>query len=119
MDGKVVTMVRNFRNGEQWDVVVLKHGDIRTIQKSLREFNKEVLEESLRDACDLLASYAGIYESRTERICELAMFLASKRILDVRTVYDEFLRTKIWMTRQGYAEAPDEPEEKEEQQFRD
>ena len=97
--GGALTIIRNFRNGHGWDSVVLGSDDIDEIQKKLREFNKGVLEESMRDAKDLLASYTGPYEARTKHICELGMFLASKRIVDIRTVYEEFLRTKIWIAR--------------------
>jgi len=97
--GDALTIIRNFRNGHGWESVVLGDSEITEIQKKLREFNRTVLEESLRDASELLASYAGPYEARTERICELAMFLASKRTVDMRTAYEEFLRTKIWIAR--------------------
>ncbi len=101
MDGEVVTMVRNFRKGDSWESVILNFSDVQKIQRKIRELNKGILEESLRDATNLLASYAGPYESRTGRLTQLAMFLASKRIVDIRTTYEEFLRSKIWRARDG------------------
>ena len=114
MDGEVVTMVRNFRKGDGWESVILNYADIQKIQRKTRELNKGILEESLRDATKLLASYAGPYESRTQRLCQLAMFLASKRIVDIRTTYEEFLRSKIWRARDsnnGYSEGPQQSSE--------
>lgn len=104
MDGKFLTMVRNFKSEQGWESVGLSSDDIKQIQENLREFNKDVLEDSLRDAGELLARYPSIYERRPDGMCQLAMFLASKRILDVRTVYGEFLKTKIWLARQANGE---------------
>jgi|GEM_PF-6033400 len=99
MDASLLTMVRNYRSERGWSSVVLSSEDAKEIQQRLRESNAWVLAESMKDATEILASYAGPYESRTERICQLAMFLASKRIVDVRTACEEFLRAKIWEAR--------------------
>ena len=99
MDESLLTMVRNYRSERGWGSVVLSSDDVKEIQQKLRESNASALAESMRDATEILASYAGPYENRTERICQLAMFLASKRIVDVKTVCEEFLRAKIWEAR--------------------
>jgi hypothetical protein len=58
-----------------------------------------VLKESMQDAHEVVRPFCGLYEARTERICELAMFLASKRVIDSRTAYEELLRLKVWAAR--------------------
>jgi hypothetical protein len=85
----VVPFIRNFRNGSGWESVNLSGQDIEAIQQRIRQFNAAVLKESMQDAQEVVRPLCGLYEARTERICELAMFLAGSRVIDSRTAYDE------------------------------
>lgn len=103
MQTKTWTVVRNFKNGNGWESVVLAADDVGFIQQKLREFNREVMAQSLADAADLLKPFVGPHEARMVHIRELADFLASRRTLDARTAHEEFLRTKIWAARHEHA----------------
>lgn len=98
-DTSVVPLLRNFRNGHGWETVVLRSEDVDAIQQRIRQFNLGVLKESMEDAHEAVRPFCGVYEARTERIAQLAMFLASKRTIDSKTACEEFLRLKVWAAR--------------------
>lgn len=97
-----LALVRNYRNGGgRWETFIAPYGDTRAMQEAVREHNKQVVAESLKDASEALAGYFGPFERRAEQLVSLATFLASKRVVTVDRVVDEWLNLKVWEARQN------------------
>lgn len=69
------------------------------MQSVIRQVNRDIVEESLYDACDLTARFGTLYRGRVDKIFHVAKFLASKRNIDARTAYEEFARQQTWIAR--------------------
>lgn len=100
----VLSVIRNFRNGNGWEAVTLELGELEQIQLSLRKFNRGVVEESLADAQELLGGRLSPFDDRAGAVSQLAVFMASQRTVNVRTALEEYLKAKIHFARRNHEE---------------
>ena len=91
----VPVAVKNYRTDLGWQQATITSIEDPMIQREVRRRNNETVAEALRDARVLLAE-AGVRDAvAAQRVADLALFLAERRIIHVSRIYDEYLTAKI------------------------
>jgi hypothetical protein len=92
--------IRNYRTQNGWTQAVITIVEDALIQSEVRKRNNEVMQEAIADAKQLL-SESGLRNAVTpQRVADLALFLAERRILHISRIYDEYLTLKVSRERQ-------------------
>jgi len=92
---RVPVAVKNYRTDLGWQQATITSIEDAMIQSEVRRRNNETVSEALRDAKVLLTE-AGVRDAVTaERVADLGLFLAERRIIHVSRIYDEYLTAKI------------------------
>ena len=87
--------VKNYRTELGWQQATITSIEDAMIQSEVRRRNNETVAEALRDARALLAD-SGVRDAvAAQRVADLALFLAERRIIHVSRIYDEYLTAKI------------------------
>jgi hypothetical protein len=98
---EAISFVRNFRSGSGWETTSITEEESNTLQEQLRKLNNQIYEGCLRDAHEMLKRFIVPYSNPMPQIQQAADRLFKKRTIHSLTAYQEFLKAKVQMLRNG------------------
>ena len=98
---EAISFVRNFRNRNGWETTSITEEESNTLQEQLRKMNNQIYEECVRDAHEMLKRFIVAYSNPLAQIQQAADRLFEKRAIHSLTAYQEFLKAKVQMLRNG------------------
>jgi hypothetical protein len=98
---EAISFVRNFRNRNGWETTSITDEEHSSIQGKLRELNNAIYEQCLLDAHSALKRFIVAYSNPLPQIQQAADRLFEKRAIHSLTAYQEFLKAKVQMLRNG------------------
>ena len=98
---EAISFVRNFRSGNGWETTSISEEEHTSIQEKLRELNNAIYEQCLLDAHSALKRFIAPYSNPLPQIQQAADRLFEKRAIHSLTAYQEFLKAKVQMLRNG------------------
>jgi hypothetical protein len=98
---EAISFVRNFRNGYGWETTSITEEESNTLQEQPRKMNNQIYEECVRDAHEMLKRFIVAYSNPMLQIQQTADRLFEKRAIHSLTAYQEFLKAKVQMLRNG------------------
>jgi hypothetical protein len=98
---EAISFVRNFMNRNGWETTNITEEESNTLQAKLRELNNRIYSEALNDAHEMLKRFIVAYSNPLPQIQQAADRLFEKRAIHSLTAYQEFLKAKVQMLRNG------------------
>jgi len=98
---EAISFIKNFRNGYGWETTSITEQESNEIQEQLRKLNNQIYQECLQDAHEMLKRFIVAYSNPMAQIQQAADRLFEKRAIHSLTAYQEFLKAKVQVIRNG------------------
>jgi hypothetical protein len=98
-----VNLVQYYKNANGWELETLSDDEMQEVYKVVRERNKEIFEECMRDAFSIVGKYQTTYSCNLEVTARVAQQLFERRAIHISVILDAVLKRKVFDLRRNGA----------------